>query len=61
VNEAGSLEGRLANELGILTLPTMILVDKDGRVLNRNITIAEVEDELKKRVVSSGTARRPGN
>jgi thiol-disulfide isomerase/thioredoxin len=61
VNEPGSLEGRLANELGILTLPTMILVDKDGRVLNRNITISELEDELKKRVVSSGTARRPGN
>lgn len=46
--EAGGLDGRLANELGILTLPTMLLIDKNGRVLNRNIHAAELEDELAK-------------
>ena len=61
INEPGSLEGRLATELGILTLPTMILVDKDGRVLNRSINIGELEDELKKRAVGASTARRPGS
>lgn len=49
VFEPGGLDGsRLANELGILTLPTMILVDKDGKVVNRSIHISQVEDELKR-------------
>ncbi len=46
--EAGGLDSRLANELGILTLPTMILVDKSGRVVRRNIHIGEVEAEIEK-------------
>jgi thiol-disulfide isomerase/thioredoxin len=60
--EPGALDGRLANELGILTLPTMLLIDRDGRVLNRNISIGELENELKKRATgaSANTARRPG-
>ncbi len=48
VYEPGTLDGRLANEMGILTLPTMILVSKDGRVVNRNVHISELEAELKK-------------
>lgn len=48
--EAGGLESRLANELGILTLPTMILLDQDGKVINRNIHVGELESELKKRL-----------
>ena len=35
-------------KLGILTLPTMILVGKDGKVLNRNIHAGELDAELKK-------------
>jgi thiol-disulfide isomerase/thioredoxin len=59
--EHGALDSRLANELGILTLPTMLLIDKDGRVLNRSISIGELEAELKKRAGGStaNTARRP--
>jgi thiol-disulfide isomerase/thioredoxin len=45
--EPGGLDGRLASELGILTLPTMILVGKDGKVVNRNIHAAELDAELK--------------
>ncbi len=48
--EAGGLDSRLATELGILTLPTMILVDKTGKVLNRNIHAAELNEELGKRL-----------
>lgn len=48
IYEAGGLEGRLANEMGILTLPTMILVSRDGKVLNRNIHAGELDAELKK-------------
>lgn len=46
--EEGGLDSRPANEMGILTLPTMILVDQAGRVVNRNIHVAELEGELKK-------------
>jgi hypothetical protein len=48
--EEGGLESRLANDLGILTLPTMILIGRDGRVLNRNISAGELETELKKQL-----------
>ena len=48
--EPGGLESRFANELGILTLPTMILLDKNGKVINRNIYVSELESELKKRL-----------
>ena len=46
IYEPGGLDSRLANELGILTLPTMILVGKDGRVVNRNVHITELEREV---------------
>jgi len=48
LHESGGLDGRLANEMGIMTLPTMILVDKKGRVVNRGVHIGQLEDELKK-------------
>ncbi len=49
IHESGGLESRPATELGILTLPTMLLLDKQGRVVSRNIHISEVETEIKKR------------
>lgn len=57
VYEAGGLESRLANEMGILTLPTMILVDSTGKVVNRNIHASELDAEIKKLIPSSGTGR----
>ena len=48
--EAGGLDSRLANELGILTLPTMLLLDKQGKVVSRNIHMAELEAELRKQL-----------
>lgn len=48
IYEEGGLDSRPANELGILTLPTMILVDQRGRVVSRNIHVAELDRELKK-------------
>lgn len=44
--EPGGLESRLADELGVLTLPTMLLVDKQGKVLNRSISVGELDKEL---------------
>jgi thiol-disulfide isomerase/thioredoxin len=48
--EPGGLESRLANELGVLTLPTMILVDKQGKVISRSISVGELETELDKQL-----------
>jgi len=48
VYEPGGLESRMANEMGILTLPTMLLVDEKGRVINRSIHVTELDSELKK-------------
>ena len=46
--EEGGLDSRFARELGILTLPTMILVDKRGKVVSRSIHAAELDNELGK-------------
>lgn len=46
--EPGGLDSRLATDLGILTLPTMLLIDKEGKVVNRNIYAAELDGELGK-------------
>ena len=43
----GALDGRLANEMGILTLPTMLLIDKQGKVLSRNVSASGLDGELK--------------
>jgi thiol-disulfide isomerase/thioredoxin len=45
--EPGGLDGRLAEELGVLTLPTMLLIDKEGVVLERNIPVTDLENKLK--------------
>ncbi len=46
--EPGGLESRYALEMGIQTLPTMILVDKQGKVVSRNIRGADLDSEVKK-------------
>jgi thiol-disulfide isomerase/thioredoxin len=46
--EEGGLDSRPANVLGILTVPTMILVDQQGKVVSRNLSSADIESELKK-------------
>ena len=48
LHEPGGLDSRLANEMGILTLPTMILVDPAGRVVRRNIHVQQLEEEIGK-------------
>lgn len=48
--EEGGLDSRPANQLGILTLPTMILVDQQGKVIDRNAQANELDAQLKKMV-----------
>jgi TolA-binding protein/peroxiredoxin len=46
--EPGGLDSPLANELGIVTVPTLILVDQQGKVVNRNLQTAVLESELRR-------------
>lgn len=48
IHEAGGLDGELANYLGIMSLPSMLLIGKDGRVVNNGIHGTELEAELEK-------------
>ena len=42
IYEPDGLNGRLADEMGVMTLPLMVLVDENGLVVNRNIHAAEL-------------------
>jgi thioredoxin-like negative regulator of GroEL len=45
--EEGGLESSgLAKALGVQTLPTMMLIDSDGKVVRHNVRAAELDDEL---------------
>ncbi|HZL90182.1 MAG TPA: redoxin family protein [Pirellulaceae bacterium] len=47
--EAGGMDGsRLATDLGVLTLPTMVLLDKQGRVVSYSLHGSELDPELRK-------------
>ncbi|MBN1910778.1 MAG: redoxin domain-containing protein [Pirellulales bacterium] len=46
--EEGGLDSRPANEMGILTVPTVILVDQQGNVVRWNLEVAELDRELGK-------------
>jgi peroxiredoxin len=46
--EPGGLDSRYASEMGIILLPTMILIDDKGKVVNRGVDITEVDNEVRK-------------
>ena len=46
LHEDGGLDSRLAESFGILALPTMILLDADGNVVDRNVSITDLERKL---------------
>jgi thiol-disulfide isomerase/thioredoxin len=46
--ESGALESPLAVQYGIMVLPNLFLVGKDGKVVSRSIQIGGLEDEIKK-------------
>ncbi len=60
IDEPKGLDGRLANENGILSLPTMYLVDPEGKVVDTGLRLAaEVERALDKPVAQApGTEMR---
>jgi hypothetical protein len=46
VYDKDGVDGRLANEMGVMTLPLMLLLDRDGKVVSNNISVAELNAEL---------------
>jgi thiol-disulfide isomerase/thioredoxin len=42
------LEARLATDFGVLNLPTLFLVGKDGKVVSTRTQVATLEEEIKK-------------
>ena len=46
IHEPGGQEGGLGIEFGIMVVPTMFIVDREGKVLNRNATIADLKTTL---------------
>ncbi|MBL8827444.1 MAG: TlpA family protein disulfide reductase [Planctomycetaceae bacterium] len=42
----GGLDSGLANSLGVVTVPTVMLIDKQGRVVNRGISVGELDKEI---------------
>lgn len=48
--QSGGLEGKLATDYGVMVLPSVFLVSKEGKVLNRSLQIGTLEDELKKQL-----------
>ena len=45
-NQSGGLNSPIATSFGIISLPTMFLVDRDGKVVNRNATLTDVKTDL---------------
>lgn len=44
----GGLDSPLAQAYGVLVLPTMILADQEGNVVNRNLDAGQVDSELRR-------------
>jgi len=45
-NQTGGLNSPIAESFGIISLPTMFLVDREGKVVNRNATLTDIKSEL---------------
>ncbi len=59
LHEPGGLDSRLARQLGILSLPTMVLVDRRGTVISAEATLADLKTELPKLLGTTTGAATP--
>lgn len=46
--EPGGFDSRYANDLGVFSLPIVVLLDKQGKVMSRSVNVGELDTELKK-------------
>lgn len=56
IYEAGGFDNRLANDYGVITLPLMMLVDPQGKVVSNNLQTAELSAEVKNLVTGKQPA-----
>lgn len=61
VHEPGGFDGPMANQMGVMTLPMMILVDQKGVVVGDNIFAANLDGELKRLLGASAAQKPAGN
>ena len=54
--EAGGMDSRLATDFCIISLPTLFLVDAQGKVVSRNLRAAELDKQVEKLL----PAKEPG-
>lgn len=59
LHEPGGLDSRLARQLGILSLPTMVLLDRRGTVVSAETTVADLKTELPKLLGTTATGTAP--
>jgi hypothetical protein len=50
LHQSGGLESKMAIEYGVMALPNLFLVGKDGKVLSRTVQIANLDEEIKKAI-----------
>ena len=48
LHQPGGLEGKLAIDYGVMVLPQVFLVGKDGKCLSHTVQVSNIEDEIKK-------------
>ncbi|MEO2047787.1 MAG: thioredoxin-like domain-containing protein [Pirellulales bacterium] len=53
--EPGGFDSRLANEIGLISLPLMLLIDEKGTIVSSSIQSTELEGVLKSRLSAKGT------
>lgn len=46
MDPGGMQKGKLAQEFGIISLPTMFLVDRDGKVISRSVSLGDLQKGL---------------
>ncbi len=50
LHQPGGLESKLATQYGIMVLPTMLVVGKDGKCVSKSAQVNTAEDEVKKQL-----------
>lgn len=61
IHEPGGQESKPARQFGIVSLPTMILVGRDGKVLSRGVSIADLRASLPDLLKSETGAASPSS
>jgi hypothetical protein len=46
IHEPGGLDSRPAREFGIISLPTMFVIDKTGKTIARNTSVDDLKKQL---------------